>query len=510
MLYLPVIQLLIILAMNKISKKIILTITVLSCSFYLFPQQTEVISDTLKAYIINKCQVLLKPHSDLTFSFNTVELKNEIPDLKIITPELKDTSKYIKELKGNYQDWNTYYKIGNLYQRYKLNQEAFVYYDQAYNLILNQIKKDSLNSKYYSEMGTLYLNLNSNDNSSYFFKKAYELNNNDTMASTFLPMFYIQNSDFYNAEKIIQTKLKTNPANIEMYVWLITERVFKTLGEIDKTDKNLIAKSIDDLFKLTEFTKGMLINKDDIRFSVLEPISRQFALFVKYLVLTDDFQKIKIIASDLAELKAIRKSLEKFIAKGKFKNQYILYKALGFNYLLDKNTNKAIEYFKKSVTLWPAEKVSQDYYILFTTNYFIKNDTIAALQVIDEKIKKDKILLLSNSEDYVLKGNVLLSMGRESDAYQSYKDALEINKSIGAFQGLAYIEMKNDKLTEANQWINMAYEISQNNYLTYALFGSMVVLNNQLKDAKTYFTKATELMPDDKIIKEIYETLWPD
>ncbi len=486
-----------------------ISLFLLHFTIFTFAQEIEIKKDTLKDYIIEQCRNLLKPHSDLTFSFNTIELKNEVPDLKFIAPELKDTSKYFEELKGNYNDWNVYYKIGNLYQRFKLNESAFIYYEQAYNLIFNEIKKDSLNSKFYSEMGTLYLNLSSNDNSFYFFKKAYELNNKDSMASLFLPMFYIQTGDFGNAEKVIQLKLKSEPSCIEMYVWLITDKVFKTLSEIDKKDKSLINKSIDDLFKLSDFTKGIQSNNSDIRFSVLEPISRQFALFVKYLVLTDDFQKIELTQADLIEVKSIRKSLEKFISKGKFKNQYILYKSLGFNHLLDKNIDKAIDCFKKSITLWPAEKVSQDYYILFTTNHFIKNDTLTALKVIDEKINKDKMLLISNSEDYVLKANVLLALGKENEAYLNYKKALEVNKSVGAYQGLAYIEMKNDKLKEANEWINMAYEINQNDYLTYALFGSMIVLNEGVGQAKTYFNKALELKPDDEIIKEIFDALWP-
>ncbi len=495
--------------MMKISKKSISTLLMLIFTSFSFAQRIENGADTLKDYILEQCHELLKPHSDLTFSFNTIELKNEVPDLKFIEPVLKDTAKFFKELKGNYNDWNVYYKIGSLYQRFKINESAFANYQKAYNLILNQIKEDSLNSKFYSEMGTLYLNLSSNDNSFYFFKKAYDLNQGDSMASLFLPMFYIQSGDFFNAEKIIQNKLQSDPSCLEMYVWLITDRVFKALGEIDKNDKSLINKSIDDLFKLSEFTKGVQKNKSDIRFSVLEPISRQFALFVKYLVLTNDFQKIEMIPSDMTEVLSIRKSLEKFISKKKFTNQYILYKSLGFNYLLDKNIDKAIDCFKKSITIWPAEKVSQDYYILFTTNYFIKNDTLAALKIIDEKINKDKILLLSNSEDFVLKGNVLLAMDQEDMAYINYKKALEISKSVGAYQGLAYLEMKNDKLPEANQWINMAYEINQNDYLTYALFGSMVVLNKQMNDAKTYFAKAFELKPNDEIIKEINQSLWP-
>ncbi|GEM_PF-7131899 len=495
--------------MIKIIEKNVLVLLILIGSFSSFGQPLKNIGDSVKTFVLKKCLNLLKPHSDLTFSFNTEELKNEMPDLKIVVPELKDTAKYLQDLKGNYNDWDIYYKIGQLYQRFNNNNSAFVYYEQAYGLIMNQIKKDSLNSKYYSDLGVLCLNLKSNDNSFYFFKKAYDLNPDDSLASTFLPMFYIRSSQFYEAEKIIQAKLKNEPANIEMYVWMITNHVFKTLNEIDKENKNLINQPISDIFKLQDFTKGIEANKNDIRFLILEQIGHQFALFVKYMILNDDFKTIEIIPSDKTELENIRKSLNKFLEKGRFKNQYILNKTLGFNYLLSKNTNKAIEYFKKSITCWPSEKVSQDYYILFTTNYFIKNDTIAAINVIDEKIKLDKLLLLTNSDDLVLKGNVLLSMGKDTEAIVEYKSSLELNKSSTAYQGMTYIEMKNGRLTEANQLINFAYEINKNDYLTYALFGSMMILNNQIDEAKSYFTKALELKPNDDDILELYQALWP-
>ena len=112
-------------------------------------------TDTTISYLKKVAIKLLKPHSNMTFAFGTDELKNEIPDLHIETPNLKDTVKYLKELKGEYDDWHIFYKIGKLYTRFGIEKNAFDYYTSAYNLITAEIKKDSLNSSYFSDMGNL-------------------------------------------------------------------------------------------------------------------------------------------------------------------------------------------------------------------------------------------------------------------------------------------------------------------------------------------------------------------
>jgi tetratricopeptide (TPR) repeat protein len=211
------------------------------------------------------------------------------------------------------------------------------------------------------------------------------------------------------ADQIIKKSIENKTDDLSTYIWMVTSTVFKTLGNIDKSDKSLLNKSIDELFDFSAINNAVKTNKSDIRFLVLEQLSRQLALFAKYGVLADDFEKIEISANDKKELKSIRKSLEKFLSKRVFVNKYVLYKALGFNYLLDKNLEESIKMFKKAIASWPADKSSKDYYILFTTHYFLQNDTVEALKVIDKKLKSDSLLLQTNAVDYVLKGNIYLA-----------------------------------------------------------------------------------------------------
>jgi len=473
-----------------------------------YGQEIDNKDDTLDVYLITQCKRLLEPHTNLDFSFATDELKNEVPDLNVTTPQLKDSIKYLDELKGDFSDWNVFYKIGKLYQRFNMNQTAFSYYERAYDLIMNEIKKDTLNSGPFSAMGTLYMNLNSRDNAFYFFNRAYELNNQDSVANQFLPMFYIFSGKLDKANEMIDRNIKAQPGDLNSYIWLVSARVFKTVSEMDKTDKSLINKPIDKLFDFGALNNAVKANKSDIRFLVLEQLSRQLALFAKYAVISGNLEKIEISPSDKNELKSIRKTLEKFLSKGTFKNKYVLYKALGFNYMLDKNLDKAIELFKKSIANWPADKVSKDYNILFTTHYFIQKDTVKALAAIDEKIANDKKLMLENYSDYTLKGNIYLMLNNYQKASEEFHKSLEISNNADACLGLAFIELKDKKLGEANTWINNAYDMNKDYYLPYAMFGIITLMNHQNDAAKDALEKAMQLKPDDKIIDEVYHNFF--
>lgn len=487
---------------------ILLTIFLINVIEITFSQQFDNNEDTLNLYLITQCKRLLEPHTNLDFSFATDELKNETPDLNVKVPQLKDSVTYLDELKGDFNDWNVFYKIGKLYQRFNMNQTAFSYYERAYDLIMNEIKKDTLNSGPFAAMGTLYMNLNSRDNAFYFFNRAYELNNQDSVANQFLPMFYIFSGQLDKANLLIDRNIKSQPDDLNSYIWLISARVFKVIANLEKDDKTLINKPIDELFDFSTLNNAVKTNKSDIRFLVLQQLGRQLALFAKYAVLSGNFEKIEISADDNKELKSIRKTLEKFLAKGTFKNKYVLYKALGFNYMLEKNLDKAIELFKKSIANWPADKVSKDYNILFTTYYFLKKDTVKAISVIDEKIANDKKLMLENYGDHNLKGNVYLMQNNFTKAGEEYHRSLEISNNSDACLGLAFLELKDKNLGEANTWINRAYEMNKDYYLPYAMFGIITLMNNQKDAAKDALEKAMKLKPEDKIVEEVYHNFF--
>jgi Tfp pilus assembly protein PilF len=156
----------------------------------------------------------------------------------------------------------------------------------------------------------------------------------------------------------------------------------------------------------------------------------------------------------------------------------------------------------RSGILPPKQK---DYYILFTTHYFLQNDTVEALKVIDKKLKSDSLLLQTNAVDYVLKGNIYLAKNDYETAKYWFQRSFGIAQTPDAWLGLSFLEAKENKLREANDLINKAYELNKEYYLTYALFGIITIMNNQKDAAKEAFENALKLKPDSEKIKEIHD-----
>jgi tetratricopeptide (TPR) repeat protein len=282
-------------------------------------------------------------------------------------------------------------------------------------------------------------------------------------------------------------------------------RIFKEYPALKKENKALADNTIDQIFDLKDISLAAKKFNKDVSFSILELLGRQLALFAKYSALSDNIRNASLSAQDIKELKTIQKSLISHLKKGNFKNKYILYKSLGFNYLLEKNIESAIENFKKSIDFWPKDKISGDYNILFTCQYFIKNDTLVALQVIEQKIKNNLETAMPNPDDFVLKGNVLYTKNNFSGAEKAWQEAIAIRPVPNAYLGLSLLEMREKKLKEANHFINKAYELDKEYYLTYALFGIITLMNNQKSEARGALEKAMQLNPDEKTVSEIYQ-----
>jgi len=494
--------------MNYSKTRVIVVLIFIGVQSILLSQQNKTQKDTILPYLKKTAIKLLQPHSDMTFAFGTEELKNEIPDLNIEIPELKDTLKHLEGLKGNYDDWHIFYDIGNLYARLGKEKNALDYYTNAYNLITAEIKKDSLNSTYFSDMGNLYMKINNNQYAFAYYKMAYELNPNDTAALNILPMFYIFSGDSKNAQTIIDKNLKKDPKHLNSYIWLVTQTVMGKFKEEIKPE-DILNKKVEDIFDLTPVKTASQNYKKDPRFPVLYNLSKLLAMFVKYAMISDDMKKVELTENDNKELKKMQKFLNKAIAGKKFKNKYILYKALGFSYIFQKNAPKAIENFQTAMNLWPKNKLAKDYYILFSTHYFLTNDTLKALATINEKIEQYKKMKLSSANDYIVKANVLLNMKNMPKAQKAYEEALQLNlKAKDAYLGLAVLELLQNKLLESNKYLNKAYDFDKEYYMTYALFGIITLMADDKEKAKGALEKAMELKPDNDEIKEIYEAFF--
>ena len=493
-------------------KKTLFTIIILTAFFVnIFAQGDK---DTTKQYLIKKVIELMSPHTEMSFTFGTAELKNEKPDFNIEIPNLKDTSEIINRLDGTYNDWKTFKEIADLYKRFNKEQPAYNYYEMAYNTIIRKIQEDTTQSKPYSDMGNLYMGLNNNQQAFQYYQKAYELNENDTSAYNILPMFYVFTGNHDKANSIIKSIIKKDKENFNPYIWLVTMKIMDVMQNQNLDLKVFESKPVDESFSLNIIKELIKKNKKDIRYEVLYSLSKTLALFVKYSLLVDDVKKIDVSKYDLEEVDNLLAYYKKTIKKGKFKSKYVLFKAMGFLHLLKNDLESAKLNIRKSMEYWPKDKLAVDYYILFSMNYFLEENKGKAIEIIKEKIEKDSILHKVNYNDRIILANSYLSMSEDSKKYLyaangEYKKVLSKQYNKDGYLGIAAtLLINNSPLKEINQYINAAYEIDKNYYLTYAMFAIITILNDQKDKAKDALIQAKKIKPDDETINEIYDAFF--
>ncbi len=464
-------------------------------------------TDTLPVYLKAIAIKLMKPHVNMNYSYVTGEIRNQAPDLKIEIPQLKDTVKYIQHLKGGFNDWKAFVKIAKIYRRYNMEQSAYPYFVNAYNLIASEIKKDSLNSTYYSDMAQLYLDVGNQEYAQAYLNMTYQLNPEDTLVLKLLPMYLATSGDIQTAEKVNTAFLKKKPNDVEPYVNILTIEIFRVL--YDSTIMNNKMQDIDarNLLNLSKIKSASEKYKKDKAFTVLFHVGQLFALYVKYSTIDDiSNDEIKLSETDKTQLKQLKKFFTKAVSNSTYKNKHVLYKSLGFICLLQNDLDGSIKYFKEMMSFYPKDELSNDYDILFAVHYFLKNDTTEAIHTLKEKIELNKNLVLNSAEDYTRLANTYLQSAEYDNAKKAYQDALNINpKAIDAYLGLSVLEMLNMNFQESNKYMNMAYDIDKNYYLTYAMFGVLTLLADDYEQAKSALEQALKLKPDEKIIKDLYQ-----
>lgn len=490
------------------SFKLILLFSLFFCTQVSFSQNLN--NDSTLNYLKDAAIKLMEPHVDMTYSYTADEIENTVPDMKVKLPQLKDTTELLTKLKGDYSDWKTFVEIAKIYRRYNMEQSAYPYFVNAYNLVASEIQKDSLNGKYYSDMAKLYLEAGNQEYTQAYLNICYELLPEDSLVLKLLPMYLAVSGDIEMAEKINERSLKKLNGVFDPYVNLLTIEVFKVMYDSTMMQK-LPDKNIEDIFDLSKLKSLVETHKEDKAYSVLYNVGKLFALYIKYASASDiRNEKIKLSAGDEKELKQLKKYFEKATKSDAYKNKHLLYKSLGFIYILEGDFDNSINNFRKMMNYWPKDRLSNDYDVLFAVQYFLKKDTQAALNIVKEKISSNEKYLNNNATDYVRLGNIYLQLNDFENAKNAYEKALTIEKSVDAYLGLSVLEMMNMNFQEANKYMNFAYDLNKNYYLTYALFGVLTLMADDRQQAEQALKQALQLKPDNKLINEVYHHFFKD
>lgn len=114
----------------------------------------------------------------------------------------------------------------------------------------------------------------------------------------------------------------------------------------------------------------------------------------------------------------------------------------------------------------------------------------------------------SSAETLFKMGYTLGLQGRDDEALDYYKEALELDQdNTYVHQAMASIYRKNSEFASAKLHLNALVDIDDSNPITYYNYGNLYLDMEHPQEAKNMYTKALELNPDFSEAKEELEKL---
>ncbi|MEI8378199.1 MAG: tetratricopeptide repeat protein [bacterium] len=228
-------------------------------------------------------------------------------------------------------------------------------FEKAAKILEEAYEIDNQNNEILKNLGLCYYNLQKNTKAQEFFTKALGINPDDATSLYYSGSINILNLDLETAKLQLQKVLELRPEYLDAY---------KNLGVI--------------YFNLKQIDKAVEILEKGVQYSQDAP--EYYRLFASAYIVSRQNQK----AADL---------LEEFVERTKTET-YELYNLLGSAHLGLKNTEKAREYYLKSVVLNDKNEVAQKALSLLDT---IENEILGELRMlVENKAPIEEIIAIAD------------------------------------------------------------------------------------------------------------------
>ncbi len=229
-------------------------------------------------------------------------------------------------------------------------------FEKAKKLLEEAYQIDDKNNEVLKNLGLCYYNLQKNTKAQEFFTKALNINPEDATSLYYAGSINILNMDLEIAKLQFLKVIALRPEYLDAY---------KNLGIV--------------YFNLKQIDNAVDILQKGVQYSQDSP--EYYRLFASAYIVSKQNQK----AADL---------LEEYIERSQVET-YELYNLLGSAYLGLKNTEKAREYYLKSVSLNDKNEIAQKALALLDT---IENDALGELRtLVESQAPADEIIAVANA-----------------------------------------------------------------------------------------------------------------
>lgn len=371
--------------------------------------------------------------------------------------EIQYNDDYLKELKTKLSKDSlnaiTLNNLGNYYTNKGNKPLAKKYFKKSLdNLSLQTfVKKDS--AQYYSFRGILKSNLETSGAIT-DIEKALRINPNDSISILFYPMFLIQQNRFSESKKICIDALdKKNESPTMPYTFLCMSILFENVSTILDPSKKEASrnKNYDELVDYSLIYQYADKYKSSIQVQNLKKMSEILGLFIRMYQfdLNEDNEILLNFSSrEITKINTLEKEFKELLAKGKI-NPFTANKSLCTLHFMLGNKDKAIEYGKKAIALFPESKKNIQFnpyetYDLLLSLYQLKKDQVNFKKTLAEKIQK------SSQEE----------------------------KKINDYLSMAYSYLYENDFVQSEEWCKKAREIDSDNFEALSLLSHLKFMSN--------------------------------
>ncbi len=455
---------------------------------------------------------------NLTFNFSTADIQNKdktplLQSIKTHKPASRDSINILKnKLKNDFTDAETEFEIGK--QFYELQNDSFkIYMNNAYNYCNEGIENQPDSVSYYLLKAKIFDFYGKPE----LTKEVYELMMknipDETTSYMMLSMFYMQNGQSDEAEKIIRQGIEHFPDNEIFYFNLVLNNFFKMAYSPDnESDKYLSETPVNIMFGIDEFAKAAQKYKKNTDFQTTFHATEVFIIFFKNLQAAGNVENMMSYKTNpevSEKIKSLNAYFEKSLKSKKKNNAYFLYYALGALKIAEGNFPEAITLLENAKTdrlkYADVETSSQnDIYNNLAACYILSGDTINAVKTLNEKLA-----FFPASENYNLLAYTYLIDNKNQNA----KDLLlsAINKGIFDLQtvkALAIVHLLENDITQADEYLAEISRAKVVDYETYIIAGIMEVMKNNAETAWKYFNQAQQMNPANENLNDFLDLIF--
>lgn len=468
-------------------------------------------------FILQQLKKSFVPEGNLQYEFSTNTLLRDQPNEneKVVTEnDLKNTLEKLKDKPENIQLLIIAANQYGLLNHPKLSEK---YYYKALDLIAKAVKNDPKNADHYQNAGICYTGLSNYQMMILSYEKALDLDSTrDTIARVFLPLAYLGSGFYIKVEEYSKQQLLKYPDDRFIHAYYILGNIFKLMQngfdyglkpKKDFFETYSIYQDVDTSLmniSLKKYPEDLFLNR------VLHGI-KMYELLLK-LFIDIDYSNLKIELSNKTkkEIEELIKINTKHLKNNFNKNPYLEYLSLGLLHFCKQDYKSAINYYEKAINSIPVEKQNKNYntaaaYDDIIMVHFFNRDTLKAEKALDKKIAA-RPNIYKNPADYYFKALINIYKNDWNNVDENINACFAADSNFNKAKILSVVVLLNEnKFSQAQEILETLYTEFKDDYYYNFCYGILMLMKNDTNTAKIFFSKALNIIPDDKDINRIID-----